>query len=720
MGKKHLKKFSLGLVAAAVALGTFSGTALGASTRFALVTDVTGTVKVTKAGGTKEIRAFNGMGLNEGDKVKVEKGSSLELKIADRNDEVTLGENWNGVLSKLKDNEAGGKDTALKTWSGSMYSSVQKLTGSSDTYKVETPTAVMGVRGTHLTLVIDPITGLPMLFVNAGRVAFTPNGAESGASNQEEVLTLPSMMATAITGGSSSTPTIIVSGIDPLDYLKSVSPQVIGAVLTNKESIDRENEETVGNDSTLPEFVEGSILDLTQNEALANYRENVDNLLFNLLNQGVAINALNEETVQQIIDTANRAITEADREYDLNRPVPKIDPNAGIDPELQALIDAQREQALRKQNEALKQRSERQQQYVKTNADTLADIVEKQKAIAENNAEKQKQKAQEASQQYQNAMTEAQRQQYKQRQQKIEEQANAQEERRTSTPTPIQLPTPTPAPTTSTDSDSGSGSGSGSTKTATTTTLTPSPTSAKVGDTVTFTADVRTAAGAAVPTGSVVFTVNGTAHSPVPLDSAGKASLPLASLPEGTTKVTAAYSGTASYEVSSSVSVSVPVRGEPKMTAAVVNTPAGFDVELRLDNFLGADAVYGAEIHLVHETSIDVIPAVGYGYYDPSKYPEAAKVGDSARTFEGFIDGKPMEETVYGLLMVASAGGEPVEFDENDRFATIQFAKNTSVNASTAGGEIKISYILFLRKDGTEIIKLSDPNVPAEFTLQYN
>jgi hypothetical protein len=83
----------------------------------------------------------------------------------------------------------------------------------------------------------------------------------------------------------------------------------------------------------------------------------------------------------------------------------------------------------------------------------------------------------------------------------------------------------------------------------TTTTLASSANPQVVGQNVTFTATVKPVSGSGVPTGSVTFTVNGTAQTPVTLN-AGSASFSTNQLPVGTIPVSAVYSGDANFSTS--------------------------------------------------------------------------------------------------------------------------------------------------------------------------
>ncbi|MBX9462325.1 MAG: Ig-like domain repeat protein [Aquamicrobium sp.] len=85
----------------------------------------------------------------------------------------------------------------------------------------------------------------------------------------------------------------------------------------------------------------------------------------------------------------------------------------------------------------------------------------------------------------------------------------------------------------------------------TTTALTSSQNPSNAGDSVTFTATVAAASGGGTPTGTVTFTVDGTAQAPVALDGNGQASFATDALAPGNRTIEAAYSGDAAYTVSS-------------------------------------------------------------------------------------------------------------------------------------------------------------------------
>lgn len=94
---------------------------------------------------------------------------------------------------------------------------------------------------------------------------------------------------------------------------------------------------------------------------------------------------------------------------------------------------------------------------------------------------------------------------------------------------------------------------------STTTTLTVSPTSASVGQTIAFTAKVKTNSGSAVPTGTITF-LNGTKQlAAVAVDSTGTSTYSSSTLAAGSYTITAAYSGDANDATSTSGATSLVI-----------------------------------------------------------------------------------------------------------------------------------------------------------------
>ncbi|WP_421926120.1 Ig-like domain repeat protein [Neoaquamicrobium sediminum] len=86
---------------------------------------------------------------------------------------------------------------------------------------------------------------------------------------------------------------------------------------------------------------------------------------------------------------------------------------------------------------------------------------------------------------------------------------------------------------------------------ATTAALVSSSNPSMVGEAVTFTVTISATSGGGTPTGTVTFTIDGTAHAPLALDASGQASISTTTLSPGARPVAVAYGGDATYLASS-------------------------------------------------------------------------------------------------------------------------------------------------------------------------
>jgi hypothetical protein len=514
-----VKPWLLAVLVFCLVFSMLGGTAFGASARYAIVTEVVGDVTVAKAGGALEIPVSVGMRLHEGDRLSVGKGGFLTLKTSDREDEIAIGENWRGTLSKLRENDSGGTDTALKTWAGSMYSNVRKKTGTNDTYKVETPTAVMDARGTHFTVVVDRFTGLVKIVVNAGVVQ---TGSDS--PDDSKVPVMPSQQATVYPWMNNWAD---LEYIDPEDITVSVSAEVIAKLLKNKALIDEENEELL---NRLAEYDEETDLNLQEEEVLAKYKSNVEHMLSHILKAAAQAGKLDSVTVEDIIETVNRSIAETNKQFDLERDVPPIDRSAGIDPEKEEQRRQMREQAERSKQEKQQQIDENRKNVLDRNQE-LKDRIEKQKEEQElENRLAEEKKITEASEQRRKQLEEDRQKALDERRQERETKDRSQEE---------------------TDSSPGSPDD----PIATSTSIQLSDSSIVYGQSFTFTAEVKTSASGAVPDGGIVafkigesfigFATIADGKATLTVDKEKWASPELSGVPVGVHNVSAVYAGVA-------------------------------------------------------------------------------------------------------------------------------------------------------------------------------
>ncbi|GJM79327.1 hypothetical protein HMSSN139_18230 [Paenibacillus sp. HMSSN-139] len=233
------------VIVLAAGIAGIAETAFGAAARKAIATEVVGEVYVAKSGGTKELRVFDGMTFEEGDLIHVGKGGSLTLRVSDRDDEIVLGENWSGTLSKLRKNASGGTETAFHTWSGSMMNSVQDLAGTHGSYQVETPTTEMGVQGTHFMVAVDPVLGSTYAAVLSGRVAVSPMapgsiGESGGVNGSGGMIVLPAQQIEMLP---QSSPANTV--IDPQQLIPLSANSVLASLIESTGKIDQELQQQV-------------------------------------------------------------------------------------------------------------------------------------------------------------------------------------------------------------------------------------------------------------------------------------------------------------------------------------------------------------------------------------------------------------------------------------------------------------------------------------------
>lgn len=413
-----LKKGWITLVAVLLALGTVlvpaSPAEAAKSTRVAEVLEVVGDAHITKSGGSKQFRLFKGMTLNQGDFLVTGPGAKVVLLLGDREDEVTVGENASLYLSELSDTDAG-KKSKFKMWTGTLWNKVKALAGAEDEFEVETPTAVMGVRGTHFLVIFDPKTGLPKMLVASGKV-------EAGQPDSDQrVNVYPVFEYSGIP--EDYDPRTNIAYIDPKDIVVAVDRDVLEEMLRHKKEIDEEN------DALLDELAGGrdAGLDLTDEEALERYRTNVQNVLDHLLRASKEAGVLTDEMVASIVEAANRVIADTQRQYDLDREVPPIDRSAGVDPEEEEQRRQQREAAEQRRKQQQEDKEKQREQARQQNQDLLDRLEQQRRAQEEENERAAQEKQNEAVERYRSGLTDEQREQLEQRLQQRE--AERQEQR---------------------------------------------------------------------------------------------------------------------------------------------------------------------------------------------------------------------------------------------------------------------------------------------------
>lgn len=119
-----------------------------ASSKIATLTDIKGDVFIKKGGGKREVKASNNMGVTQGDTIRTGKKAYAKV-VFDSKNATSLGENTTITVAKLAEKN-GVSTTKVKQTSGKVWNKVSK-----SSYEVETPTSIMGVRGTMFLTQFD-------------------------------------------------------------------------------------------------------------------------------------------------------------------------------------------------------------------------------------------------------------------------------------------------------------------------------------------------------------------------------------------------------------------------------------------------------------------------------------------------------------------------------------------------------------------------------------
>ncbi|TVY08268.1 FecR domain-containing protein [Paenibacillus cremeus] len=392
------------------------------SSRAAQVVEVTGNVTYKKSGGSKSNYVYQDLKLNQGDYISVGPSSSLTLKIVDHGDELTIGENSEVYISELLDS-GNGKTSKVKSWAGTLWSKVKSLVSSEDEFEVETPTAVMGVRGTHFLTYYNPQTGETTLVVAAGVVGATTASSTSGSSSggpgsgskSQEVKVYPSQQLNLDQSTKSTDLKSKVDYADPNKIVIVAPPKVLEALIKNAADIQaelKEQKDKLNKDlqqgKTKPD--EQSTLKFQDDTDLNKIKGNFDALLPNLAKQAVD----GKKIDTSVIDKANASIPDPNQKIDLNHVTP-IDKSAGLDPEIQKI----KEQAGEYFNQLLHELVELQQ-----NQQQLASLVRQLEAdkqrTDEQNKEAIKAADQKASEQYASSLDAAAKKEFETNKQKNE------------------------------------------------------------------------------------------------------------------------------------------------------------------------------------------------------------------------------------------------------------------------------------------------------------
>ncbi|WP_426452369.1 FecR domain-containing protein [Paenibacillus sp. S-38] len=364
-----------------------------ASERAAYVAEVSGRVTYKKAGGSKTFQVYKDLNLNQGDYLYTAADSYVILKVGANEVQFTVAANTEIYIADLT--EGNGKTTRVQSWAGSLWAKVKSLVSSEDEVELETPTAVMGVRGTHFAVLVDPATGHSVMLVGSGRVnTETVQSQTDGTQEVKSAMVYPSQQIALDPDGVSGDIRTHVEYVDVQGLVKMASPKVLEAILRNVPDIQKENEAM--KKKLQEQFEQGmsrphpqSILRVENADDLSKVQQNFDAFVSQIAKEAVNQNKIDKK----LIDEVNREISDPAKKLDIDNP-PPLDKTAGLDP---AILEAKKRE-LQEQNEALREEEKRMQE-----AETAFEAVRRQmeakaKELQEANRKaelEQQQKAQE-------------------------------------------------------------------------------------------------------------------------------------------------------------------------------------------------------------------------------------------------------------------------------------------------------------------------------------
>lgn len=369
--------------------------------RIAVVQSLQGEVNVLKAGGKKPFLAFKNMSLNEGDQIATGKngGAVLELssEAADK-DSVTIGPNSVVNFTKMKD--SGGTKTKMSVWAGSLWVKVKSVSNASDQFEVETPTSIMGVRGTQFYIGVDPATGLTNVFLAAGVIqALTGESRFDAGDNKQlnKLITIYPSQSITETGTNAGVATE-VSVVDIASFIANASSDIILAILKDAASIAEEQRQMMDNvkqalDSGAATGAFGGMI--TSQSDFDRISNNLNQLVSLIAQQALKANKLDSTQLQAIIDEVNKQAK--GKLIDLSTTSTLQLTDAEKKKQLEA-------EALRKKQEALAAQQKAADEQKKKLQEALQ-ALQKAKELQEQNRKKLEEEQQKAAQKLFDSMT---------------------------------------------------------------------------------------------------------------------------------------------------------------------------------------------------------------------------------------------------------------------------------------------------------------------------
>ncbi|KEQ26266.1 FecR family protein [Paenibacillus tyrfis] len=649
------------------------------SSRSAAVVEVTGDVAYKKSGGSRSYAVYQDLNLNQGDSIVTGPSSSVVLRIVDREDEITIGENSEVYISDLVEKN-GGKKTKVKSWAGSLWAKVKSLIGSEEEFEIETPTAVMGVRGTNFMTSVNWKTGETTMAVAAGIVSTSE--ADSAADHKqtrsaEGVSVYPAQQVAVSTSGSSKDLRAQAEYADPKVLAEVLDKKVLESFIKNIGDIQKEQDKIKAQlkenlDKGVGKPDESSILKISTPADLEAVTTNFDRFLSLLAKSAVDAGKL----TQKAVDEANASMADASRKLDIHNP-PALDKNAGIDPEVEQL---------KKQAEPKNTAYEQEQRELRDNQAKLAALLDRIEAdrqrIQDQNQKAVAEADRKATDQYTSTLSADDKKQFEESQRK-----------NTNQPAPDSSSRPTSPPA---DSGSDSGSGGGSTDDRPSAPVLISPTAEA---TVRNPVQIKLKAAA----GTTVRVLNGT-EEVGRADGQGdsEVTVTLRTLQPGTYNLTTQ----AFRDSAASVPVSIPPIHILGVGLAQVGgiKDGKINLALTMKGFTPAAPFYSVEAHLIYgKAALDyrgpanLTSVPGTVFYGSQTAETLRQVSDASKS-----------ELIYAATAFETQGSgaiKPIQLSGDTLLVNVPLSV---VDSAAGSAKVDLGYIKIIDKQGNTVYESRD------------
>ncbi|MCM3761001.1 FecR domain-containing protein [Alkalihalobacillus oceani] len=418
----------------------------GKGERSFIVDSVVGDVFIQKAGGAKEVLVYPGTAFQEGDMLRTEEGSSVTISSKDRDDSLVLTENTELFAETLSE-RSGVKQTRLRVLAGSVYAEVEPLYESADSFEIVNPAAAIAARGTHFSISIDPVTGLPSAYVYSGVV-----NTESRQPAASPIVILPGQQITMYPGASQGASGVVT----PLDFDEltgDMNDEILRKLLENKDKIEQENEQF--GQEILNGYAAQQWIGMNENGLdpgdINRISQNLENLVGNIIKRALERGTVDKERIEQLIEEINNQGSSS--RIDLDDVKPWEDPSG------EGLKQAQeeRERLDQQKREQQERREQQKEEYEERNKELLERMQEKARQQQEANQRAKEEAQNNAINRYLEQLSEAERVRFEEAERKrAEERERAQQEREQRQPQPPSPPNPPSG------GSSGGGGGGGS------------------------------------------------------------------------------------------------------------------------------------------------------------------------------------------------------------------------------------------------------------------